>query len=243
MNEVQMNEELTVLYEDNHLLVVLKPQNVPTQGDSTGDRDLLTMVKDYIKRTHDKPGEAFAGLVHRLDRPTGGVMVFAKTSKAAARLSEQIREGNFEKRYLAVTVGTPRDRQARLSDYLLKDEKNNRVTVVPAPIEGAKRAELIYKVLETTPKLALVDIKLLTGRSHQARVQLQHIGTPIFGDARYGGDVLAKGHNLALWAYELRFYHPTTKMPMVFVAAPPEDKTPWKFFDLERYVSVVAPRR
>ena len=135
-----MNEELTVLYEDNHLLVVLKPQNVPTQGDSTGDRDLLTMVKDYIKRTHDKPGEAFAGLVHRLDRPTGGVMVFAKTSKAAARLSEQIREGNFEKRYLAVTVGTPRDRQARLSDYLLKDEKNNRVTVVPAPIEGATRA-------------------------------------------------------------------------------------------------------
>lgn len=235
-------QKLTVLYEDNHVIVVLKPQNVPTQADSTGDKDLLTMLKEYLKVTHEKSGEAFCGLVHRLDRPTGGVMVFAKTSKAASRLAEQMKEGNFEKRYLAVVVGTPRDRQARLTDYLLKDEKNNTVTVVPAPIEGAKRAELIYKVLETSPKLSLVDIKLLTGRSHQARVQLQHIGTPIFGDARYGGDKLAKGHNLALWAYELRFYHPTTKMPMVFVAYPPMEKTPWKFFEIERYVSVVAPR-
>ena len=233
---------LTILYEDNHLIVVLKPQNVPSQGDSTGDKDLLSMVKDYIKETYDKKGEAFAGLVHRLDRPTGGVMVFAKTSKAAARLSEQIKGGSFEKRYLAVVVGTPRDRQARLSDYLFKDEKNNTVKVVPAAIEGVKRAELVYKVLETTPKLTLVDIKLLTGRSHQARVQMQHIGTPIFGDVRYGGDTLAKGHNLALWAYELRFYHPVTKLPMVFVAYPPLDKTPWKFFEIERHVNVVAPR-
>lgn len=233
---------LTILYEDNHLIVVLKPQNVPSQGDSTGDKDLLSMVKDYIKETYDKKGEAFAGLVHRLDRPTGGVMVFAKTSKAAARLSEQIKDGSFEKRYLAVVVCTPRDRQARLSDYLFKDEKNNTVKVVPAAIEGAKRAELVYKVLETTPKLTLVDIKLLTGRSHQARVQMQHIGTPIFGDVRYGGDTLAKGHNLALWAYELRFYHPVTKLPMVFVAYPPLDKTPWKFFEIERHVNVVAPR-
>ena len=228
---------LTILYEDNHLIVVLKPQNVPSQGDSTGDKDLLSMVKDYIKETYDKKGEAFAGLVHRLDRPTGGVMVFAKT-----RLSEQIKGGSFEKRYLSVVVGTPRDRQARLSDYLFKDEKNNTVKVVPAAIEGAKRAELVYKVLETTPKLTLVDIKLLTGRSHQARVQMQHIGTPIFGDVRYGGDTLAKGHNLALWAYELRFYHPVTKLPMVFVAYPPLDKTPWKFFEIERHVNVVAPR-
>ena len=241
--QIQMTDNLlTILYEDNHLIVVLKPQNVPSQGDSTGDKDLLSMVKDYIKETYDKKGEAFAGLVHRLDRPTGGVMVFAKTSKAAARLSEQIKDGSFEKRYLAVVVGTPRDRQARLSDYLFKDEKNNTVKVVPAAIEGAKRAELVYKVLETTPKLTLVDIKLLTGRSHQARVQMQHIGTPIFGDVRYGGDTLAKGHNLALWAYELRFYHPVSKLPMVFVAYPPLDKTPWKFFEIERHVNVVAPR-
>ncbi len=234
--------ELTILYEDNHLLVVLKPQNMPTQGDDSGDGDLLSLVKKYVKEKYDKPGEAFVGLVHRLDRPTGGVMVFAKTSKAASRLGEQLKDGSFEKKYLAVLVGLPRDRQARLSNYLKKDEKNNIVTVVPAAIEGAKRAELVYKVKELTPKLTLVDIKLFTGRSHQIRVQMQHIGTPVFGDVKYGGTTLAKGHNLALWAYELRFYHPVSKQPMVFVAYPPQEKTPWNFFKLERHVSVVAPR-
>ena len=116
------------------------------------------------------------------------------------------------------------------------------VKVVPAAIEGSKRAELDYKVVESTPQVSLVDIKLLTGRSHQARVQMQKLGTPIFGDVRYGGDTLAKGHNLALWAYELRFYHPTTKMPRVFVAEPPVEKTPWKFFNVSKHVNVVAPR-
>lgn len=234
--------ELTVLYEDNHLLVVLKPQNMPTQGDESGDNDLLSLVKKYVKEKYDKPGEAFVGLVHRLDRPTGGVMVFAKTSKAASRLSEQLRDGSLEKRYLAVVVGVPRDRQARLTNYLKKDEKNNIVTVVPAAIEGAKRAELAYKVVELEPRLSLVDIKLFTGRSHQIRVQMQHIGTPVFGDVKYGGTALAKGHNLALWAYELRLYHPVTKQPMVFVAYPPQEKTPWNLFNIERHVSVVAPR-
>lgn len=239
---MEKENNLTILYEDNHVIVVLKPQNIPTQGDSSGDVDLLSMVKEYVKEKYDKPGEAYVGLVHRLDRPTGGVMVFAKTSKAASRLAEQMKEGMFEKRYLAVVVGTPRDRQARLTHYLKKDEKNNTVTVVPAAIEGAKRAELIYHVLECVPSMSLVDIKLITGRSHQARVQMQKIGTPIFGDVRYGGDTLAKGHNLALWAYELRFYHPVNKTPMVFVAYPPIEKTPWKFFAIERHVSLVAPR-
>lgn len=238
-----MNEEKpTVLYEDNQIIVVLKPQNVPTQGDSSGDESLLDMVKAYVKEKYNKPGEAYIGLVHRLDRPTGGVMVFARTSKAAERLCEQIKTGEFEKRYLAVVVGTPRDRQARLVNYLKKDEKTNTVVTVPAAVEGAKRAELIYKVLETEPRVSLVDIKLLTGRSHQARVQMKSVGTPIFGDARYGGDVLAKGYNLALWAYELRFYHPVTKVPMVFMAYPPLDKTPWKLFAIERHVRLVAPR-
>lgn len=238
-----MNEEKpTVLYEDNQIIVVLKPQNVPTQGDSSGDESLLDMVKAYVKEKYNKPGEAYIGLVHRLDRPTGGVMVFARTSKAAERLCEQIKTGEFEKRYLAVVVGTPRDRQARLVNYLKKDEKTNTVVTVPAAVEGAKRAELIYKVLETEPRVSLVDIKLLTGRSHQARVQMKSVGTPIFGDARYGGDVLAKGYNLALWAYELRFYHPVTKVPMVFMAYPPLDKMPWNLFAIERHVRLVAPR-
>lgn len=236
-----MENNLTVLYEDNQIIVVVKPQNMPTQADSSGDADLLSEVKKYVKEKYDKPGEAYIGLVHRLDRPTGGVMVFARTSKAAARLQEQMKTGLFEKKYLAVTVGVPRDRQARLSQYLVKDEQNNMVRVVPAAVEGAKRAELEYRVLESADKVALVDIKLITGRSHQARVQLQSIGTPIFGDARYGGDTLAKGHNLALWAYELRFYHPVSKNPFVFKVFPPVDDVPWNVFPIESHIKVAKP--
>ncbi|MDR0425861.1 MAG: RluA family pseudouridine synthase [Clostridiales bacterium] len=232
--------ELTILYEDNHLIVVLKPQNMPSQGDSTGDLDLLTAVKDYIKQKYDKQGDAFVGLVHRLDRPTGGVMVFARTSKAAARLAQQMPTGEFEKRYLAVIGGKPKDNQARLTNYLMKDEKTNTVKVVPATVEGAKKAELVYRVLDSGLKMSLVDIRLITGRSHQARVQMSYINTPIFGDVKYG-DKLSKGQNLALWAYELKFYHPTTKVLMTFKAFPPVDKTPWKFFEIERFISVARP--
>lgn len=236
-----METNLTVLYEDNQIIVVVKPQNVPVQADSSGDDDLLSAVKRYIKEKYSKPGEAYIGLVHRLDRPTGGVMVFARTSKAAARLQEQMKNGLFEKKYLAVTVGTPRDRQGRLSQYLVKDEKNNMVRVVPTALEGAKKAELEYKVLEMAGPVSLVDIKLITGRSHQARVQMQSMGTPIFGDARYGGDTLAKGHNLALWAYELRFYHPVNKNPFVFKVFPPLDETPWNVFPVESHINVSRP--
>lgn len=236
-----MDNNLTVLYEDNQIIVVVKPQNVPTQADSSGDKDLLTMIKEYVKEKYDKPGEVYIGLVHRLDRPTGGVMVFARTSKAAARLQEQMKTGLFEKKYLAVTVGVPRDRQGRLSQYLVKDEKNNMVRVVPAAVEGAKKAELEYKVLEIAGSVALVDIRLITGRSHQARVQMQSLGTPIFGDAKYGGDKLAKGHNLALWAYELRFYHPVNKNPFVFKVFPPTDEVPWNVFPVERHIKVARP--
>lgn len=234
-------QQLIILYEDNHLIVVVKPQNVPTQADSTGDKDLLTMIKDYLKEKYNKPGNAYAGLVHRLDRPTGGVMVFAKTSKAAGRLCEQIQSGEFEKKYLAVTVGTPRDRQQRLVNYLVKDEANNVVRIVPSKVEGAKKAELDYKVLEAQQQIALLDIRLITGRSHQARVQCAGLGTPIFGDVKYGGDTLAKGHNLALWAYELRFSHPVTAQTMVFKVFPPTDKTPWKYFAIEKYINVSRP--
>ncbi|KAI4453711.1 soleucyl-trna synthetase [Holotrichia oblita] len=226
---------------DNHVLVVVKPQNIPTQADSSGDKDLLTMLKEYRKTKENKPGEAFVGLVHRLDRPTGGVMVFAKTSKAAARLSDQITSGDFDKRYFAVTVGTPKIPQARISDYLVKDEANNIVTRVPAKIEGAKKAELDYKVLQNTSQIALVDIDLITGRSHQARVQMAGLGTPIFGDAKYGGDSLAKGHKLALWAYRLSFLHPTTKESLVFKVFPPTDEVPWKHFAIEKFMNVAKP--
>jgi len=236
-----MNEELVVLYEDNHIIVVVKPHNMPTQEDSSKDRDLLTAVKDYIKTKYDKPGEAFVGLVHRLDRPTAGVMVFAKTSKAAARLTEQMKEGEFEKKYLAVVVGTPRDRRSRLTNYLVKDEANNMVKIAPAMIEGAKKAVLDYNTLESAGQVSLVDVRLITGRSHQARVQLMGIGCPIYGDAKYGGDSLKKGANLALFAYSLRFVHPTTKEIMAFKVFPPVENSPWKFFNVPKYINVVKP--
>ena len=226
-------EELNVVYEDNHIIVVVKPQNVPTQEDESKDKDLLTMVKEYIKVKENKPGNVYVGLVHRLDRPTGGIMVFAKTSKSASRLTQEMHTGDFKKRYLAVVVGKPREKRAKLVNYLLKNARTNTVQVVPELTTNAKRAELDYVVLDDNEKVSLVEVNLATGRSHQIRVQLQNIGCPIYGDVKYGGDKLAKGHNLALWAYELKFVHPTTKENMTFKCYPPEDITPWNVFNLD----------
>jgi 23S rRNA pseudouridine1911/1915/1917 synthase len=234
--------ELNILFEDNHVIVVLKPQNIPSQEDSSGDRDMLTIIKDYIKEKYAKPGNVFIGLVHRLDRPTGGVMVFAKTGKAAQRLCAQMESGEFDKRYFAVVVGTPREARARLSDYLVKDEKNNIVKRAHSKVEGSKLAELDYKVLQTAEQISLIDINLITGRSHQARVQMAGIGTPVFGDSKYGGDTLAKGHKLALWAYRLSFVHPVSKDVMVFKVFPPSEEVPWKYFAIEKFMNIVKPK-
>ena len=234
-------DEPIVLYEDNHLVVVVKPQNMPTMADSSGDPDLLGWVKNYVKVKYEKPGDAFIGLVHRLDRPTGGVMVFARTSKAAARLSEQIREGETEKRYLAVTIRIPRERRARLTNELIKDTDTNTVRISVVPTPESKEAILDYRVLETVDnKYALVDIELITGRGHQARVQMKGIGCPIFGDARYGGGT-AKDGNHALWAYELKFKHPTSGKTMAFKVFPPTENSPWKYFSVEKYINVSRP--
>lgn len=232
-----MDEKIQVIYEDNHLLVVVKPQNVPVQADASGDKDLLTMLKEYVKEKYDKPGEAYLGLVHRLDRPTGGVMVFARTSKAAARLQECMKEGEFEKKYFAVVCGEVKQKRRKLVDHLMKNPTTNTVMCVPAATTGAKRAELDYRVLAESNGLTLVDISLITGRGHQARVQMSNIGNPIFGDARYGGNKLAKGHNLALWAAELKFLHPVTKEKLVFRVFPPEI-TPWNLFDIDLFLNI-----
>ena len=160
-------------------------------------------------------------------------MVFAKTSKAAARLCDQIKDGTFQKKYLAVVIGTPKHREGTLVDHLLKNERTNTVEVVPSATNGAKRAELGYHVRQITPQVSLVEVDLITGRSHQARVQLANIGTPIFGDAKYGGDTLGKGWNLALWAHELIFHHPTTEDTLRFIVNPPET-TPWDKFNFDR---------
>ena len=220
-----------VLYEDNHVLVCIKPQNVATQADISGDVDMLTMVKEYIKEKHQKPGNVYVGLVHRLDRPTGGVMVFAKTSKAAGRLCEQIQDGTFEKKYFACVEGVPRLQTATLKHYLKKDEKTNIVTIVPQSIQGAKYAELSYQTIATyQDKISLVDVALKTGRSHQIRVQLAYNGNPIFGDAKYS-KILRKKQNLCLWAYSLKFVHPVTKQNMIFKVVPPISLTPWNCFE------------
>lgn len=233
-------DELIILYEDNHIIVVLKPQNMPTCEDESGDRDLLTAVKDYVRETYHKTGNVYIGLVHRLDRPTGGVMVFAKSSKAAARLSEQMKSGDFEKRYLTVLAGTPKEERATLKNYLKKNPINNMVYLATATTTGAKYAELDYTVLQTVNGLTLTDVRLHTGRSHQIRVQMSSVNCPVYGDMRYGGEKAVKGH-LALWAYHLAFTHPVTKERLVFRAQPPKDGYPWSLFDTEPAVKIAKP--
>ena len=229
----------TVLFEDNHLLGGVKPQNVPTQADDSGDPDLLSLLKQYLVKKYDKPGEAYLGLLHRLDRPTGGVMVFAKTSKAAARLSEQIRAGDLEKTYAAVVVGRP-NRTGRVEHYLVKDEKTNTVTLAPSTLEGVKRAVSDISIVQESDGRSLVSVKLLTGRTHQARVQLKALGSPIAGDAKYGGDKYSPAPHLALWAYRLSFAHPVTGEPMTFLCEPPDER-PWNAFNTSALVDVDRP--
>ncbi|MDE7082472.1 MAG: RluA family pseudouridine synthase [Clostridia bacterium] len=223
--------ELIILYEDNHVIVVLKPQMVACCPDESGDYNLFDCVKDYIKTAYNKTGNVFLGLVHRLDRPTGGVMVFAKTSKAASRLSEQMKNGGFEKKYYAVLCGAPSKKKAVLENYLRKNSINNTVYVCTQTEEGAKFASLEYEIKEEKSGLSLAEITLHTGRTHQIRVQTAAINCPVYGDMRYGGDKAVKGR-LALWAYSLRFKHPTTGESLKFMIEPPKDENPWKLFKI-----------
>lgn len=213
-----MTPPFPILYEDNHLLVVEKPVNVPVQADVTGDDDLLSMCRRYIKAAYNKPGEAFLALVHRLDRPVGGVMVFARTSKAAARLTAQFKGRTAKKRYAAVVVGCP-PAEKRLVDFLLKDERTHSSAVVPEGTDGAKRAELCYRKLAACGDRALLDIELFTGRPHQIRVQLAHDGFPILGDQRYN-PAARPGMQICLWAYALTIQHPTLGEEMTFFSLP-----------------------
>lgn len=226
-----------ILFEDNHVIVVLKEQNLASCPDESKDENLLDLLKEYVRVKYEKPGNVYIGLVHRLDRPTGGVMVFAKTSKAAGRLSEQMKTGDFEKRYLAVLNGSPEEKSGKLEHYLKKNAVNNMVYVCPSGTDGAKYARLDYNILQTAGKLSLADILLHTGRSHQIRVQTAYIGTPVFGDMRYGGEHAQKG-KLALWAYSLTFTHPVTKERMRFLAEPPKESQPWQNFDISAAVRI-----
>lgn len=223
-------QQLKVIYEDNHIIVVEKPVNIPSQADKTGDIDLLTIVKQYIKEKYQKPGNVYIGLVHRLDRPVGGVMVFAKTSKAAARLSNQVREKKFEKTYLTIVNGKMEQNAATLEDYLYKDERNNKSKVVPEGTKNSKLAVLDYEVLKYNSELNLsvLKIHLHTGRHHQIRVQLSSRNHSIYGDQKYGGR--GHGKQITLWAYELKFYHPITNEKLVFRSVP-EMIGSWKILE------------
>ena len=213
-------QKLKVIYEDNHIIVVEKIPNVPSQSDKTGDIDMLTMVKQYIKEKYNKPGNVYLGLVHRLDRPVGGIMIFAKTSKAASRLSDQVREKVFKKKYLAVVDGKIENKSATLEDYLYKDERNNISKVVNKGKKNAKFAKLDYDVIkyDEVKNLSLVKVNLHTGRHHQIRVQLSNFGHSIFGDQKYG--TRGQGKQIALWAYELTINHPITKEEITFKDLP-----------------------
>ena len=219
-----------VVYEDNHLLVVVKPPNMPTQADASGDPDLHSTMKAYIAEKYQKPGAVYLGLVHRLDRPVGGLVVLARTSKAADRLSAQVREKTLARQYVAAVQGSA-PAQRELTDWLLKDERTNTVRAVAPGTPGAKDAMLRYACCGGAGGLSLLRVKLYTGRSHQIRVQLSHSGLPIWGDARYGGG--RPGEQIALWGAHLGLVHPTKKEEMHFDALPPMDQAPWRGFGAE----------
>lgn len=183
-----MQGRLNVIYEDNHIIVVEKMPNIPSQGDKTEDIDMLTIIKEYLKEKYEKPGNVYLALIHRLDRPVGGVMVFAKTSKAAARLSEEVRERRIKKEYLVVADGKFEKQKGTLEDYLLKNERKNMSKVVPEGTKNAKLAKLDYEVLRYNEEidLSVVRVLLHTGRHHQIRLQLSNIGHSIYGDQKYG---------------------------------------------------------
>lgn len=206
------------LYEDNHILVVVKPENMPVCPDESKDPDLLNYLKNYIKEKYNKPGNVYLGLVHRLDRPVSGIMVFAKTSKAASRLSEQVRTGKMKKKYYAVVCGKTSD-SGELRDKLLKDSKTNMVKVD----KNGKESILKYNLIRYKNNMSLLDIELITGRPHQIRVQFSSRNYPLYGDQRYNKTAKI-GEQIALVSYYLSFEHPTTKEELSFKIEIPKRK-------------------
>ena len=206
-----------ILYEDNHVLVAVKPPNLLSQADSTGDPDMLSLLKEYIREKYHKPGNVYLGLVHRLDRPVGGLMVFARTSKAAARLDAQMREHRMGREYLCVVAGEAEEKFT-LRDFLVHDPIANKETVCEADEKGGKEAILHGRCIASREGTSLVGIRLETGRKHQIRVQMSNIGLPLWGDNRYGSGI--PGQQIALWGYKLTFEHPVTHEKMVFHSMP-----------------------
>ena len=221
---------LPVLYEDNHCLAVDKPAGLLAQGDATGEPTVVDEARAYLKEKYAKPGNVFVGLVHRLDRPTSGVVLLARTSKAAARLADQFRDGTVEKTYRAIVEGSPEADDGEWRDTLRKDERRNVVEIVPPGTPGGRDAALAFRVVERGPQTSWLEVRPLTGRGHQIRVQLASRGLPIVGDQKYGARTTVRALDgktrVGLHAERLRFNHPT-RPEAISVAAPPPADWPW----------------
>lgn len=215
---------MEVIYEDNHIIVVNKVPGEIVQGDKTGDKPLLDTVKQWIKETHAKPGNVFLGLVHRLDRPVGGLVVFAKTSKALSRLNEMFRKGEVHKTYWALTRNRPPKEADLLTHFITTVEKNNKSYASLAPKSGAKESKLRYRVLAEGQSLNLIEVELLTGRKHQIRVQMSSIGCPIKGDLKYGDKRSNPDGSISLMARRIKFVHPVSGKEIDLTAPVPDER-------------------
>ena len=219
-------DNLQVLFEDNHLIIVNKRAGDITQGDKTGDKPLSDVVKEYIKIKYKKPGNVFLGVVHRLDRPTSGIIIFARTSKALERLNKMLREKTIHKTYWAVVKNHPKKESDSLINYLKKNPKNNKSSVFNKEVSGSKKAILHYKSIKKLDNYSLLEVNLETGRHHQIRAQLSSIGSPIKGDLKYGFNRSNKDGSIHLHAKRIKFSHPVTK-EIITVIAPTPNEVIW----------------
>lgn len=221
---------MQVLYEDNHIIIVDKAPGEIVQGDKTGDRPLSDIVAEWIKEKYSKPGNVFCGVVHRLDRPVGGVVLFAKTSKALARMNEMFRTGKVEKTYLAITRNRPEEDEARLTGYITSDGRTNKSRLSPTPVPGAKEAALSYRLLGSSDRYHLLEVHLETGRKHQIRLQLASIGCPVKGDLKYGDKRSNPDGSISLRAHRIRFIHPVSGKEIDLTAPLPGNDALWQAF-------------
>lgn len=228
---------LQVIYEDNHIIAVNKPNGILVQSDKTGDEILPEMVKEYIKLRYNKPGDVFLGVFHRLDRPVSGVVIFARTTKALVRLNEMMRNREFHKTYLAMVFPRPEEFEGHLIHHIIKSDEKNVVKALTRPRSDSKEAELHYKVLAELDGKVLLAVNPLTGRPHQIRAQLSKIGCPILGDIKYGATYTLPNQSIALHCREMKFIHPVKK-EMVSIVADPPRAFPWNTFDSSSYESV-----
>jgi 23S rRNA pseudouridine1911/1915/1917 synthase len=212
-----------VLYEDNHLIVVNKQSGDIVQGDKTGDKPLPEYIKDYLREKYNKPGNIFCGVIHRLDRPVTGIVIFAKTSKALARMNQLFRDKDIQKTYWALVENKPKEDSGRLENYLIKNQKNNKSRVCSKNTDGSLKSSLNYKIIKSLDHYTLLEVKPITGRHHQIRVQLSHIGSIIKGDLKYGAKRSNKDASISLHAREIDFIHPVKKVPVRVVAPLPKD--------------------